>query len=219
MFAAPEILQLKVRLLDISPMIWRRVLVPTSTTLRELHGILQVAMGWEGIHLFIFDIHAVRYGSFELFAANPDAPMHQFGFRENDRFLYIYDMGDHWEHEIRIEAINPPPKKFYPTCTGGSGACPPEDCGGPHGFQERRDEADGYDAWRDMGIMTDFLEDIVVADAPESKVSDFLSDDVEAAMERIAARKPFVEGKFSRGAVNKRFRAGEHRDLMHQQMW
>ena len=54
--ARPEesarIVQLKVRLLGISPMIWRRVLVPTSAMLRELHGILQVSMGWEGIHLY-----------------------------------------------------------------------------------------------------------------------------------------------------------------------
>ena len=219
MDASGQIYQLKVRLLGISPMIWRRVLVPTSTTLRELHGVLQVAMGWEGIHLFLFDVYAVRYGSFELHAANPDVPMHQFEFRENDRFSYIYDMGDHWEHEIRVEVINPPPKKSYPICIGGSGACPPEDCGGPYGYHERRDEADGYDAWRDMGVMVDFLEDIVAADVPERPVSDFLSDEVEAAMERMIARKPFVERKFLRGAVNKRFRAGDHRDLMHQQMW
>lgn len=135
--------QLKVRLLGISPMIWRRVLVPVSTTLRELHGILQVAMGWEGIHLFLFDVYAVRYGSFELHAANPDVSLQEFGLRANERFLYIYDMGDYWEHEIRIEAINPPPKKSYPVCVAGSGACPPEDCGGVYGYQERRDEADG----------------------------------------------------------------------------
>jgi len=219
MDATGDIVQLKVRLLGISPMIWRRVLVPASTTLRELHGVFQVVMGWEGIHLFVFDIHAVRYGSYELFAANPDAPLHGFSLRENDRFSYIYDMGDYWEHEIRVEVINPPPKKSYPVCIGGSGTCPPEDCGGPHGFHERRDEADGYDAWRDMGVMADFLEDVVAADAPDRPVSDFLSPDVEAAMERIAARKPFVEGKFLRGAVNKRFRAGEHRELMHQKMW
>lgn len=219
MSAAPEILQLKVRLLGISPMIWRRVLVPASATLRELHGILQVAMGWDGIHLFLFHVRAVPYGSFELHAGNPDISLNQFGFRENERFTYVYDMGDHWEHEIRLEAINPPSKRTYPICTGGSGACPPEDCGGPHGYLERRDETESYDAWRDMDIMTGFLEDVVAADAPERPVSDFLSDDVEAAMERIAARKPFVEGKFSRGAVNKRFRAGEHRDLMRQQMW
>ena len=176
-------------------------------------------MGWEGIHLFLFDIHAVQYGSFELHAGNPDTPLDQFGFRENERFSYVYDMGDHWAHEIRVESINPPPRKFYPICTGGSGACPPEDCGGPHGYQERRDEADGYDAWRDMCVMSDFLEDIVAADASERKVSDSLNDDVEDAMERIKARQPFLEGKFSRGDVNKRFRAGEHRTLMRQQMW
>ncbi len=219
MSSIPEIYQLKIRLLGISPMIWRRLLVPASATLRELHGMLQVAMGWEGVHLFLFDIHGVQYGAFELHAGNPDSPLDQFGLRANERFSYVYDMGDYWEHEICVEAINPPPKKTYPICTGGSGACPPEDCGGPHGYQERRDEADGYDAWRDMCVMSDFLEDIVAADAPEKKVSGYLNDEVEDAMERIKARQPFLEDKFSRGDVNKRFRAGEHRTLMRQQMW
>ena len=95
MSSVPEILQLKVRLLGISPMIWRRVLVPSSTSLRELHGVLQVAMGWEGIHLFLIDVYAVRYGSFELHAANPDVALQEFGFRKNERFSYLYDMGDH----------------------------------------------------------------------------------------------------------------------------
>jgi len=67
MSTVPEIYQLKIRLLGIRPMIWRRVLAPASTTLRELHGVLQVAMGWEGIHLFLFDVYAVRYGIAKLF--------------------------------------------------------------------------------------------------------------------------------------------------------
>jgi hypothetical protein len=50
MASAPVIMQLKIHVLGISPMIWRRVLVSTSITLRELHGALQVAMGWDGIH-------------------------------------------------------------------------------------------------------------------------------------------------------------------------
>ena len=58
-----RIVQLKVRLLGLSPMIWRRVLVPESVSLRELHGILQVGMGWDGIHLYYFDIHTVHYES------------------------------------------------------------------------------------------------------------------------------------------------------------
>ena len=55
-------------------MIWRRVLVPESATLRELHGILQVGLGWDGIHLYYFDIHAVNYGSFDLDTESPDTP-------------------------------------------------------------------------------------------------------------------------------------------------
>ena len=91
--ARPEestrIVQLKVRLLGISPMIWRRVLVPASVSLRELHGILQVSMGWEGIHLYYFDIHAVHYGSFELSTESPDIPLSRFRFREGGRFAYL----------------------------------------------------------------------------------------------------------------------------------
>ncbi|MEQ3716623.1 hypothetical protein [Pseudophaeobacter sp.] len=42
---SPKIYQLKIHLLGISPMIWRRVLVSSSITMRELHGAFQVAMG------------------------------------------------------------------------------------------------------------------------------------------------------------------------------
>ena len=112
MSGAPEIYQLKVRLLGISPMIWRRVLVPSSITLRALHGVLQVAMGWEGIHLFLFDVYAARYGSLELHVADPDVPLQQFGFRKNERFSYIYDMGDR-----RLNA-----SRMVQCCLGGGAA-------------------------------------------------------------------------------------------------
>ena len=52
-------------------MVWRRVLVPSTCTLRELHGVIQVAMGWEGIHLYQFCLRAGRYGSSELSASSP----------------------------------------------------------------------------------------------------------------------------------------------------
>jgi hypothetical protein len=66
------ILQVKVWLVGISPMVRRRVLVPTTFTLRELHGVIQVVMGWEGIHLYQFRFRAARYGSRELSASSPD---------------------------------------------------------------------------------------------------------------------------------------------------
>jgi hypothetical protein len=57
---ANAIVQVKVWLLGISPMVWRRVLVVSGCTLRELHGVFQVAMGWEGIHLYQFCLRAAR---------------------------------------------------------------------------------------------------------------------------------------------------------------
>ncbi|WP_235890939.1 plasmid pRiA4b ORF-3 family protein, partial [Martelella alba] len=63
-------------------------------------------MGWEGIHLFLFDVHAVRYGSFDLNVSSPEIALQTFELRENERFSYVYDMGDHWEHEIRVEKIS-----------------------------------------------------------------------------------------------------------------
>ncbi|WP_287995837.1 plasmid pRiA4b ORF-3 family protein [Acidiphilium sp.] len=218
MDALGDIIQVKIRLLGISPMIWRRVMVPTTMTLHELHGVLQVAMGWESIHLYAFDIYAVQYGSFELMMGSPRVPLAQFSFRKNDKFSYTYDMGDGWVHEIRIESVcAADPKKSYPLCTGGSGACPPEECGGPRGYLERRDEAEGYGAWQDFGVMAEWLDDLTKRDTTDLTVRDVLTDEVEAAMQRVVAREPYQAGKFSRKLVNQAFRDGRHRDLMHQQ--
>ena len=218
MGAAADILQLKVRLLGISPMIWRRVLVPASTSLRELHGVLQVAMGWESLHLYAFDIYAVQYGSFELMMASPKVLLAQFAFRKNDNFSYTYDMGDDWVHEVRVEEIMAvDPKKPYPRCTGGAGACPPEECGGPRGFLARRDEANGYDAWQDMHQMLSLLSEATKPDAGDDVIHSFLDDDVRMTMDRVLARQAYLTTKFSRKDVNQAFRDGRHLELMHQQ--
>ena len=212
-----RIVQLKVRLLGLSPMIWRRVLVPESATLRELHGILQVGLGWDGIHLYYFDIHAVNYGSFDLDTESPDTPLFRFRFRAKDRFAYLYDMDDYWEHEVRIEKfLERDPKKTYPVCTGGSGACPPEDCGGLPGYLEGREEATSYDAWSDLDLVAGFT-----ASALESGAGSLTKNDREAihdALERMAARAPFLDTPFSRRTVNDAFRAGRHLQMMHQQL-
>jgi hypothetical protein len=89
--------------MEISPMVWRRVLVPATTTLRELHGVFQVAMGWEGIHLFQFRLRAACYGSAELSAASPDVMLADLRFRKSARFLYEYDLNIPWRHEVRLE--------------------------------------------------------------------------------------------------------------------
>ncbi|BAZ36799.1 hypothetical protein NIES4101_27190 (plasmid) [Calothrix sp. NIES-4101] len=58
----PVIYQLKILLLSITPTIWRRVLVSGDSTIEDLHYTVQLAMGWENIHLHHFIIHGKYYG-------------------------------------------------------------------------------------------------------------------------------------------------------------
>lgn len=122
-----SILQLKVRLLEIAPMIWRRVLIPASYTLEELHGVIQVAMGWQSLHFYRFRIRAVHYGSSDLGVFSAKVTLADFRFRKGSKFIYEYDMGDLWRHDIRVEdGIEAEPNRFYPDCIAGAHACPPK---------------------------------------------------------------------------------------------
>ncbi len=133
--------QLKVALCAISPMIWRRLLVTSDTTIAQLHTVLQTAMGWEDLHLHQFRVYGKAYGIARAggmsFVDNPyQVTLADFKLRAREHFVYEYDMGDFWQHDIRIERVLLfDPRKTYPVCTGGAGACPPEDCGGPAGYR------------------------------------------------------------------------------------
>ncbi len=137
-----EVYQFRVYLREISPMIWRRLLLRSDHTIADLHYTLQIAMGWDDFHLHQFLIRGKRYGVPRIYGPHfsengCDVPLHVFQFRPYERFLYEYDFGDRWEHEIRLEKTIPlNPKKTYPVCTGGARNAPEEDCGGPWAFQE-----------------------------------------------------------------------------------
>ena len=136
-----KVYQLKVSLRDISPLIWRRLLVTSETTIAHLHAMLQIVMGWEDAHLHRFRIHGKDYGIYRsggiIFNDNPQVVrLSAFRLRARERFLYEYDMGDCWQHDIRLERVLPlDPRTTYPVCTDGGGDCPPEDCGGPWGYR------------------------------------------------------------------------------------
>ncbi len=89
---AAGVLQVKIWLTGNSPMVWRRVLVPIALTLRELHGLIQDAMSWEGIHLFDFHLRAERYGSLKVAASSPDVTLAALRLRKGTRFIYEYDL-------------------------------------------------------------------------------------------------------------------------------
>lgn len=210
--------QIKVWLLGISPMVWRRVLVSSACTLRELHGVLQVTMGWEGIHLYQFRLRSRRYGSWEASASSPDITLATLRWCKGVRFAYDYDLNIPWRHEIRIEDHRPAePGKGNPRCTAGDGACPPEDCGGPRGYLAGLDEASSLDALEDLQTMAGILRQVVLEDRPELLGDQDTRWQLEDALGRSKARERARGRPFSRRSVNARLGKGEHLVLMHQQ--
>jgi hypothetical protein len=137
-----KLLDLKIRLLDVRPLIWRRVLLSPELTLLTLHRVIQVAMGWDNAHAYRFHADGKFYSDprLELEDGSLDARKIRVGeiFRaKGDRVSYEYDFGDDWRHEVFCEEILESDEVApYASCIGGARACPPEDCGGSPGYAE-----------------------------------------------------------------------------------
>ena len=68
--------------------------------------------------------------------AKPDASTVALSahFAHNQRCLYAYDVGDDWQHQVRLKEMTDAP--VWRQLLGGARACPPEDCGGPPGYSQ-----------------------------------------------------------------------------------
>jgi hypothetical protein len=194
-------------------------LLPATFTLRELHGVIQVATGWEGIHHYDFHLRAERYGSWEMAASSPDVTLAALRLRKGARLIYEYDLNIPWRHEVRIEdRLEPDARKTYPVCTAGDGACPPEDCGGPESFMDHRDDWFSFDALEDLDAMVEVFRQVALKDGSEMLALDQETRwRLEDALERAKAREQAQGRPFSRRTVNAGLRDGERRNLMHQQ--
>jgi Plasmid pRiA4b ORF-3-like protein len=145
---------LHVQLTGIEPPIWRTMVVPGAISLHTLHKMLQVVMGWENAHLYLFRLtineKTIVYG-----LPDPDWESADMHIRDSRRtkldatvwadwlkLTYEYDLGDSWMHQITIEriehladdAMNEDALWVTPRCLAGSRACPPEDAGGIGGY-------------------------------------------------------------------------------------
>ena len=144
---AERLYQFKITLLESKPQIWRRIQVKEST-LDKLHERIQTAMGWTNSHLHQFDIDGERYGDLEMLddgfgdfecvdstITKISEVVPKAGTRF--RFLYEYDFGDDWKHEVFFEGCLRTEKgRRYPVCIEGERNCPPEDVGGVWGYAE-----------------------------------------------------------------------------------
>jgi hypothetical protein len=105
--------QFKITLLDIDPLIWRRIQIKDCSVDR-LHECIQTAMGWTNSHLHRFEIQGIVCGDPELLCGNIEGfvgtnsretmvshVVPQSGSRF--QFSYEYDFGDRWNHEVLFE--------------------------------------------------------------------------------------------------------------------
>ena len=147
--AKPQVklmVELKIVLNKVNPLVWRKITLNPNITLYDLHFVIQKAMGWHDCHLHNFSL-----GRNSRCFAPPESD--DFGFDDDleedsrkvtllnlineghSKMTYNYDFGDDWEHKLifKFKEVKTGPEK-YPLCTGGAGACPPEDSGGAWGY-------------------------------------------------------------------------------------
>jgi len=137
-----KLFELDVRLRGIEPPIWRTIEVPGASSLEDVHFAIQVAMGWTNSHLHEFVVEGAHYA-----VPDPDWGLDEVidesGVKlsriagEGSRLRYAYDFGDGWQHDVLVEKVlGRQPGLRYPCCVAGRRACPPEDVGGPWGYQD-----------------------------------------------------------------------------------
>ena len=192
-----SVLQLRVVLRGVSPLVWRRLLISSDVRLADLHEVIQVAFGWEDAHLHRFRIHGREFGIYRdggvWFDEDARAvPLSRFELRVGERFVYEYDFGDSWVHEIRVEHARPRrPRERVPKCVAGGRAGPPEDCGGPPGFM----------AWEDSHSLFRILEKLEGLAVEGLAVDDV--DVVFGAGELHDVRLWLTRDRFDRQGVNR----------------
>ena len=132
--------ELRVQVKDIEPPVWRELRLRGDTALDELHEVLQVAMGWANSHLYLFHVGGKKYGEpdpeWEKVQDSARTTLEDIVTEAGRSFVYEYDLGDSWMHEITVSGPVEAAGDEGPRCIGGARACPPEDCGGPHRYQD-----------------------------------------------------------------------------------
>jgi hypothetical protein len=134
--------QFKIQLKYVQPPVWRKVLVPSDITFSMLHDVIQVSFGWQNSHLYKFSptggrskpsIQPPFEDSFGEPIDSDTITLSEIFRQQGETFVYQYDFGDDWVHDIKFEKISD--QIAWPVvCMDGAGACPPEDCGGPPGY-------------------------------------------------------------------------------------
>ena len=140
--------QYLVQLENVEPLVWRRILIPDDSSMWELHCAITDALGWLDCHLHKFrlidppELHPGCVGIPSEWDDREILPgweikTEQFFYAPEVSAQYMYDFGDGWTHRVTFEKELPEEDgASYPRCIDGAHACPPENVGGPWGYQD-----------------------------------------------------------------------------------
>lgn len=131
----------RVDLVDAKPPVWRRLVLPSTLHLDQLHGVLQAVFGWTDSHLHRFTLGADEWGDGEKYLCpydveegedegvpESDVRLDEVLAAPGDVLSYLYDYGDNWHHLLVVEEVGPAYDDVQ--LVAGHGAAPPDDSGG-----------------------------------------------------------------------------------------
>ena len=139
----PErVFTLRLNVVACQPKIWRRFTVRESMWLSRLHDSIQIAFDWFDYQTHTFNLDDLRFGNplrrEEIIVEDDrDVSLADLNLEHRERFTYGYHFGEGWQIDVKVEKSGPIEKRaYYPVCTGGERAGPPEDCGGIEAFHD-----------------------------------------------------------------------------------
>jgi hypothetical protein len=135
------IARLRIQIDEVVPTVIRRVEVPVTIRLDDLHFVLQIAIGWQNCHPFEFRAAATRWGLLDRDdPASSPLSAEQATLADvlalGDTFRYDYVFGEDWAHTVALEGTAAAdPAVNYPRLVSAQGRCPPADIGGAMGYE------------------------------------------------------------------------------------
>lgn len=150
-------LRLRVDLIGARPPVWRRLELPSTLFLDELHGLLQAVFGWTDSHLHRFTLGESAFSPeaehflcpFDVEEGEDDGvPARDVRLDETlaevgDELRYTYDYGDNWLLLLTVERVLP--ARADVAVPDGRGGPAPEDVGGIHAWNAQRGRPASFD--------------------------------------------------------------------------
>jgi hypothetical protein len=205
---SPVFYQLRLVLTGISPLIWRRLLISSETSIAQLHAYIQICFDWEDEHLHCFRIQGKNYGVAYLGGMSFDDNAHyvwlsRFRLHRRESFRYDYNFFANWRVNIRLEDILPSdPQRTVPVCTGGKGAAPGEEYAGALAYLKRLECHRHEFPLEEVSTIAEALDRWMKAGGDRETFGDL--DELREAAARVRAYQKFQPRRCDRREINRK---------------